>query len=108
MKKSLLILIAFASLPCFASYTGNHSSTVSWIKIYNSETIYFKLASMPADHQCGNDYFILSTSITETQRDRYYSMLLAAKASGDVVTVGYDKNNPDCLNDRPLVHALAN
>jgi len=107
MKKNLLLLIAFVSLPCFAGYTGNHNSGVSWLKIYNNDTIYFKLSSMPGDHQCSTDYFVLSPTLTEKQRDRYYSMLLAARASGATLSVGYDKNNPDCVSNRPVVHALS-
>lgn len=105
--KQIIILTALISLPCFAAYTGNHKSTVSWLKIYNSDTIYFKLATMPGDHQCTNDYFILSPNLTKKQRDRYYSMLLAARASNSQVSVGYDKDNPDCILNRPVVHALS-
>lgn len=62
--------------------------------------------TMPSDHQCTNDYFVLKSSITDKQRDRYYSMLLTARTTGTTLTVGYDKINPDCSNDRPVVHAL--
>ena len=106
MKKIFLLVIVIASLPCFAAYTGNHSSKVGWVKIYNNDTIYFKLESMPSDHQCPDNYFGLSPSLTEKQRDRYYSMLLAARASGAVLTVGYDKDNPNCVSGRPIADAL--
>lgn len=106
MKKCLTILFALLSSPCFAAYTGNFHAKVSCIKIYNDDTIYFALESMPSDHQCTNNYFTLSPTLTGKQRDRYYSMLLAARASGAVVSVGYDKVNPDCIDGRPVVHAL--
>lgn len=107
MKKMMLVLIAFISLPSLAAYTGNHKSKVSWVNIYNSDVIYFGLESMPPDHQCQTNYFVLSTSLSEKQRERYFSILLAAKTTGSEITVGYDKNNPDCWSDRPLVHAIS-
>ncbi len=106
MKKILLLLFVSISLPCLAAYTGNHSSKVSWVAIYNSDTIYFGLESMPVDHQCPVNYFVISPALTEKQRDRYYSMLLAARASSATVALGYDKDNPDCVDDRPVVHTL--
>ncbi len=107
MRIILLALITFMPLPCLAAYTGNHNSTVSWLKIYNSDTIYFKLSSMPTDHQCSSNFFILSPNLTEKQRDRYYSMLMTARVSGKTVSVGYDKNNPACVSNRPIVYALS-
>lgn len=107
MKKSILVSLLFLSYSCLAAYTGNVKSTVSWIKIYNNDTIYFKINTMPSDHQCSADYFVLSPNLTDKQRDRYYSMLMTAKASGNDVIVGYDKNSPDCVSNRPVVHALS-
>lgn len=108
MKRNLILLLTLLfSLPSYAEYTGNYSSTISWLKIYNSKVIYFRLKAMPTDHQCQNDYFIISPSLTEKQTDRYYAMLMAAKASGASVVVGYDKDNPTCIYGRPLVHALS-
>lgn len=108
MKKITFGMVVFAllSFPCFGAYTGNYSAKVSWIKIYNSDTIYFALESMPGDNQCPESSFVLSPSLTEKQRDRYYSMLLAARASGATVSVGYDKDNPDCVGGRSVIHAL--
>lgn len=106
MKKYLMILFVLFSLPSFGAYTANYNAKVGWIKIYNDDTIYFGLESMPSDHQCTDNFFVLLPTLTEKQRDRYYSMLLSARASGTVVSVGYDKNNPDCINGRPVVHAL--
>lgn len=107
MKKIYLILtLLLLSSPSFGAYTANYSAKVSWIKIYNDDTIYFGLESMPSDHQCAESYFVLLPTLTEKLRDRYYSMLLAARASGAVVSVGYDKVNPDCISGRPVVHAL--
>lgn len=106
MKFYLLALI-FLSIPCFAEYTANHSSKVSWVKIYNNDTIYFGLESMPADHKCQHDYFVLSPNLTEKQRERYYSLILTARVNGQLVSVGYDKDNPHCVGGRPVVYAIS-
>ena len=106
MKTFIAVSLFCVSLSCGAGYTANHTSKVSWVKIYNSNTIYFRLESMPTDHQCANDYFVLTPSLTENQIDRYYSMLLAAKTSQSTVSVGYDKNSPDCYSNRPVAQAL--
>ncbi|MCH2160091.1 MAG: hypothetical protein MK096_15080 [Oleiphilaceae bacterium] len=96
----------FSSGFLLAAYTANTTGAVSWVKIYNTDTIYFQLQSMPSDHQCSTNYFVLASSITSDQRDRYFSMLLAAKMSGAKVSVGYDKNGT-CQNNSPLVYALS-
>ena len=106
MKNFLMILLGAITIPCFAADTGSYNSKITWVKIHNSDTIYFKLESMPGDHQCSTNHFILLPALTENQRDRYYSMLLAARASAANVTVNYDKNNADCVFNRPVAHAL--
>jgi hypothetical protein len=106
IKKYLLVGLLFISGTCLGGYTANHSSKVCRVKIYNSDIIYFGLEVMPGDHQCSGNFMALSPSLTEKQRDRYYSMLLLAKTSGSTVSVGYDKEAPDCYSSRPIVHAL--
>lgn len=108
MKKLMLVTLLTLTMPCFAgSYTANHTSKVSWVKIYNTDVIYFALDSMPDDHQCDGNFFILSKELTEKQLDRYYAMLLAARSSRGVITVGYDKTEPDCANGRPKTHSIS-
>ena len=104
------IIIFGVLAPCLASasnYTANHSSVVTWIKIYNNDQIYFGVEAMPANATCSGGYFALNPELTEKQRDRYYSMLLAAKTTKTVVSIGYDKNSPDCISNIQKVHALA-
>lgn len=104
--KLVAALALYSASNVYAAYTGNVTSAVDWVKIYNNDTVYFKLADQPAT-QCGKDYFTLSSSLNDDQRNRYYSMLLAAKAAGIKLTVGYDSNAADCYQDRPLVHAIS-
>lgn len=105
--KNYLFLLAFFSMSCFADYTANHSSKVTWVKIYNNDIIYFGLESMPADHKCQYNYFVLSPGLTEKQRERYYSLILTARVNGQLVSVGYDKDNPHCVDGRPYVYAIS-
>lgn len=100
-----VLLLGLNASQVWAAYTANHASTVRWVKIYNSDTIYFRLDDQPAT-QCPDQFFALSPTLTEKQRDRYYVMLLTARSTGAEVVVGYDGFAADCLNGRPLVHAL--
>jgi len=100
-----LVLLAFPSRNALADYSANHTSTVKWVKIYNTDVIYFQLNIQPTT-ACAQPYFMLSTTLTSEQRNRYYAMLLAANATGDVVRVGYGTEPGDCHNDRAIVYAL--
>lgn len=104
-------LITFAALVPFmassGSYTANHSSVVTWVKIYNNNVIYFGVETMPANATCSGGYFTLDHGLTEKQLDRYYSMLLTARAAKSLVSIGYDKDSPDCYSNIQKVHALS-
>lgn len=108
MTKKIMFLMALLPFTALSSsYTANHSSVVTWIKIYNNDQIYFGVEAMPSNATCGGGYFSLSPALTEKQRDRYYSMLLAAKTTKITVSIGYDKDSPDCIGNVQKVHALA-
>ena len=109
MRKSLLWAAALAMAPfhgALSGYSANVTGTVSWVKIYNSETIVFELSNQPT--HCANRYFVLAPGhTTEKQRDRYYAMLLAARAAAQPISVGYGTAAEDCVDGSVLVHALA-
>lgn len=109
MKLVFVVSLLFVSSVYAGSYTANQTSTVTWVKTYsaNETRIYFALASMPSDTQCSANYFALPQTLTEKQRDRYFSMLLMAKVSQTTVSVGYDNETGDCLSGRPIIHALS-
>ena len=86
--------------------TANHMSTVKWIKVYNNDTIYFQLNAQPTT-ACAVGYFVLSPSLTSEQRQRYYALLLTAKATGQLVNVGYGEQAVDCYSDRAIVYAVS-
>lgn len=104
---SLLLSIgaALGAPAAWCAYTANCLSTVRWVKIYNSDTIFFALEQPPTT-QCPEQSFVLSPALTEQQRSRYYAMLIAAKVGGNQVAVGYDDQSADCYRDRPIAHAL--
>lgn len=89
-----------------AGYTANTKSTIEFLKIYNSDIVYFRLQTMPQTG-CRVNYFVLSPNLTEAQRNRQFTTLLTAKIAGAKVEIGYDGNAPDCYNDRALVHAVS-
>lgn len=107
MKKWRFYIFAAClfSIKAIAGYTGNIESKVLWVKIYNNDKIYFRLKNQPSNI-CGYGFFVLSPSLTEDQRNRYFSMLMAAKAQGTPVTVGYDSKSTDCYSNARLVYAL--
>ena len=101
------VLFLFVNLST-AGYTANTGGKVAWLKIYNSNVIYFSLDTMPTDHQCANNYFALDPNLTERQSDRYYSLLLAARTSGATVSVGYDYQNASCVyGGTPVIYAVS-
>lgn len=107
MKIIQIFLLTFIfSTSAFAAYTANHKSTIKWVKIYNSDIIYFQLDDQPTT-DCSYSYFVLNNKLTENQRNRYYTTLLAARASGQEISVGYDRQQADCLYDTPIVYAVA-
>jgi len=107
MKNRFIIVVLFCLIAngVNAGYTGNVGATVEWVKIYNSNTIYFGIVS-PVTSLCTVNYFALDSSLSTEIRDRYYSMLLAAKVSKTTVVIGYDSKNADCVGNAIKVHAL--
>lgn len=100
---AITVLWSHAAWP---SYTNNQLSTVAWVKVYNSDVIYFQLTTQPTT-ACALTYFVLSPGLTADQRQRYYALLLTAKATGQQVSVGYGVQAVDCYDDKPLVYALS-
>lgn len=62
---SLAIILLGIPHASWSAYTSNHESTISWIKLYNSDTIYFALVGQPST-PCAENYFVLSPSLTDT------------------------------------------
>jgi hypothetical protein len=100
------VLTQLWSHAVWSGYTANVGSTVKWVKIYNSDTIYFELHTHPTT-ACTIDNFVLNPSLTSEQRQRYYALLLTARATGQPVSVGYGEQPVDCYNDRALVYAMS-
>ncbi|MPW29046.1 hypothetical protein F9L16_08565 [Agarivorans sp. B2Z047] len=97
-----LLTISFSSS---AAYTANVTSTVQWVKIYNNQTIYFKLNDHP-NTPCDQDYFILDSLMDDAMTERFFTMLLSAKTTNAPVLVGYGTAPEDCRSGRSLAYAL--
>ncbi|MEE1674406.1 hypothetical protein SNR37_003845 [Agarivorans aestuarii] len=99
------IALLFVSLSANADYNANFTSTVQWIKIYNHDTVYFKLNEHP-NTLCDQDYFILDSLMDDALKERFITMLLSAKTNNAPVLVGYGTETEDCRSGRSLAYAL--
>ncbi len=108
MKKILIFsALSLFSTITLAAYTGNINGTVTWVKIYNSDNIYFGFSNMPTDHGCTDNFFAITPNLDSELKKRYYSMLLTAKSTKSNIEVGYDKKSPNCTKGRPIVESMA-
>jgi len=108
MKMKIIgVTLILSSLSALAAYTGNISGTVTWVKIYNSNNIYFGFSNMPTDHGCTDSFFAINPSLDPELKKQYYSMLLTAKSTSANIEVGYDKKSASCSNGRPMVESMA-
>ncbi|WP_230390677.1 hypothetical protein [Reinekea sp. G2M2-21] len=92
MKKLLLALLIALPLKGFSAYWIDSAGTVNSITTYSgSDTILVSLSVSGTNvAQCTDKtVFAISADMPEERRARMYSMLLAAQASGRVVTVSY-------------------
>ena len=87
-----------------AAYTANIKGKLLYVKIYNNNIIYFQIENQPTG-LCSSNVFVINPYITESQLNRYYTMLMTAKAQNKAVSVGYDRNPGDCIGGRSEVHA---
>lgn len=109
MKKLLMALsIMFAS--CTNAHDGNNGwVTISnfdlWSNTYTEPQIRINLNNdtyyNPAGHCTLVDSYMVSTSLSEKQQDRIYSMLLSAVLAKKSLRVRLDTNY--CENNRPMI-----
>ena len=92
MKKHIIptFLLTLLSFPSFAAWQ-NTSGTVTGITTYASRnTILISLSVAGKATDCSDSsVFAISQDLTPEARNRMYSMLLAAQASGSQVTLTY-------------------
>ena len=105
-RKTIFCLLT-AALPSlsYADYNANVNSVIADVIVYDTGAILFRLENQPTSHpQCMTDFFSVDTTNAD-YANRMLSRLLTAKASGEVITIGYD-NAGNCHNNRIRTHRI--
>lgn len=92
-----ILLGTFLMPPTWAAWTHSITGTVVEVRFFTpdqapGQTVVFSLSSMPTTGCSNNNWFAMSTAnVTDPQVFKnFIAMLLAAKVSGQHVSVGYD------------------
>ena len=103
----LIVLLSGIPLTTSAAFNANISGTIVYLNTYDNDIILFKLTTMPTTGCPMNDYFSISpvTVPSQESRNRFFTVLLLAKATGTPVNVGYD-SGATCDNGRPHVYEI--
>ena len=108
MIRKLLIgmLAALAPAAAFATYNANGAFVIAGILTYaDSDSIYVVVTAPPAHSGCNNAHFVISGAIPADRRKAMLARLLLAKASGEVLNLGYDATG-DCAEGYIRVHRV--
>lgn len=92
------VAFAFISSNAYSEWENTSGTVISMNNYASTDTVLVKLSSPGvAVTECSNkDYFAIDGSLPENRRSQMYSALLAAKASGNSVTVAYE-NTGGCV-----------
>jgi hypothetical protein len=103
----LLLTFAFAS-SSHAVYNANISGSVAHLTVYtDGDYIYLVLHNQPTSHPgCNPSNFVIPDTIPQNRRNQLYAQLVAAKLTGETVSIGYD-NTGDCFHGYIRVHAVS-
>lgn len=106
---SAVILGAFLTLlplPAFAGYDAGIQGKIVVLRVYPSGKAFIKLENQPTSHpSCLSDYFAIDSALDPNIRAMLLSRALTAKASGEIVNIGYDSLG-DCADNRIRIHAI--
>lgn len=88
----VLACSVFAAGTGHAAYNSNISGVITAVTTYTDvDDIYFTMSTQPSTHaSCNPSYFVISSDVPLERRKQLLATLLAAKASGDSILVGYD------------------
>jgi hypothetical protein len=107
-----LCSVALASLlavspMAHAVYNANMDGALEMMSVYaDGDYIYFRLVNQPSSHPtCNPAYFVILQDVPENRRNQMLAVLLAAKASGQSLGVGYDSQG-DCAHGFIHVHRV--
>jgi hypothetical protein len=100
-------LLLLASTTSNATYNANINGIVTEVVVYpDTDVLLFRIANQPTSHpQCDPAYFEVASSTPEGRRNQIFALLLASKAAGTPVTIGYD-NAGNCLSTYIRVHRV--
>ncbi|QGX41532.1 hypothetical protein [Permianibacter aggregans] len=113
MSSSLLIRFLTVALIVLSSkagagYNANFQGKITHVLTYtNSAQILIKVDGQPTSHPtCSTlDYLAIDADTPDSIRHQMLARILAAHASGEVVTIGYDKDG-DCVGTRIRVYRV--
>ncbi len=112
MFKQRVIAAAIAaglltSTTASSEYNANMTGVVQDVLTYtDGDWVLFRLVNQPASHPtCNPAYFVLNELIPAARLDRLVARLLAAKATGESVNIGYDAAG-DCANGYIRAHRV--
>jgi len=91
--------MAVATASAHANYDANMSGIVDVVATYtDADYIYIRLTNQPTSHNgCNPAFFVILEDIAQNRRNQMFAQLLAAKASGSPVNIGYSANG-DCAH----------
>jgi hypothetical protein len=109
-----ILLGTFLGAPAaWGAWTHSITGTVVEVRFFTADqqagqTVVFSLSSMPTTGCANNNWFAMSTAyMTDPQiYKNFIAMLLAAKLSGQVVSVGYDAGTSCDPSGSPRIYQL--
>lgn len=108
MVRKLLIgtLAALAPMAAHAVYNANGGFVIAAVLTYaDTDSIYVQVTAPPAHSGCTNAYFVISGAIPAERRKAMLARLLLAKATEEVMNLGYDGTG-DCAEGYIRIHRV--
>jgi hypothetical protein len=101
------LTFVFVSLPASAVYNANIAGVLTHVAAYaDGDYVYFTLQNQPLSHpSCGAQFFVIADTVSADRRKAMYARLLAAHATGESLTIGYDATG-DCAHGYIRAHRV--
>jgi hypothetical protein len=99
-------LAAMVPVSAFAVYNANGQFVIAGVLTYaDTDAIYIVVAAPPSHSGCANTHFVIAGAIPADRRKAMLARLLLAKATGEVLNLGYDATG-DCAEGYIRVHRV--
>jgi hypothetical protein len=109
MRTNALLLagLLLVCTPSQAVYNANMTGVVTDVLLYtDAHQVLFRLNNQPAAHPlCTPTYFAVGSDVDPTRRKVLLARLLLAKATGEQINIGYDKDGL-CANGYIRAHRV--